>query len=281
MRAKIALRVNPNVDAATHPYIATGLHNSKFGLELDLARSLLPRIIKSPHLQLEGVACHIGSMVLSPEPIGDAVAITSRFACECASAGAHITTLDAGGGWPILYGDEGRDAQSRRVFGQTVIDGMRRGGADALGVTLVVEPGRSIVGDAGILLTRVVYVKEQAGKRFVIVDAAMTELIRPALYRAYHAIVPVRAQPGAPETLADVVGPVCESGDFFAHDRALPPLARGDLVAIRGVGAYGSVMASTYNSRPLAAEVLVDKASFELVRVRQEIADMWRNERGY
>ena len=281
VKAKLALRVNPNVDAATHPYIATGLHNNKFGLELDVARALLPRLVASPHLELEGVACHIGSMVLSPEPISDAVAITSSFACECAKAGAKITTLDAGGGWPILYGNETHDAQSRESFGRSVIEGMRRGGADKLGVTLVVEPGRSIVGDAAVLLTRVVYVKEQAAKRFIICDAAMTELIRPALYRAYHAIVPVHAVAGAPETPADVVGPVCESGDFFAHDRALPPIARGDLLAIRGAGAYASVMASNYNSRPFAAEVLVDGAGFEVIRVRQTVDDMLRNERGY
>ncbi len=279
VQAKIALRVNPNVDAATHPYIATGLHNSKFGLELDVARKLLPRIIASKHLHLEGVACHIGSMVLSPEPIGDAVAITAAFACECAAAGAKITTLDAGGGWPILYGNEERDAQSRAIFGRAIIDSMRRGGADKLGAQLIVEPGRSIVGDSGVLLTRVVYVKEQSKKRFVIVDAAMTELIRPALYRAYHAIVPVATKAGAPETPADVVGPVCESGDFFAHDRNLPEVARGDLLAIRGAGAYGAVMGSTYNSRPFAAEVLVDGAGFEVIRVRQTTEDLWRNER--
>jgi diaminopimelate decarboxylase len=279
--AKIALRVNPDVDAATHPYIATGLHQTKFGLELDVARSLLPRILQSPHLQLEGVACHIGSMVLSPEPIGDAVAITARFACECVAAGAKLTTLDAGGGWPILYGNEERDAQSRTVFGQTIINGLARGGADKLGLTLIVEPGRSIVGDSGVLLTRVVYVKEQGGKRFVIVDAAMTELIRPALYRAYHAVVPVADPKDAPETPADLVGPVCESGDFFAQDRPLPPLSRGDLVVIRGAGAYGAAMSSTYNSRPFAAEVLVDGAGFQVIRARQATEDMWRDERGY
>ncbi|HEX2678658.1 MAG TPA: diaminopimelate decarboxylase [Polyangiales bacterium] len=279
VRAKIALRVNPNVDAATHPYIATGLHQTKFGLELDVARKLLPRLVASKHLQLEGVACHIGSMVLSPEPIGEAVQITAEFACECARAGATITTLDAGGGWPILYGNEEQDAQSRAVFGKSIIDGMKRGGADKLGVTLVVEPGRSIAGDSGTLLTRVVYVKEQAGKRFVIVDAAMTELIRPALYRAYHAIVPVRTTPGAAMSPCDIVGPVCESGDFFAQERNFPQVARGDLIAIRGAGAYGSVMSSTYNSRPLAAEVLVDGDKLHVVRERQKVEDLWRDER--
>jgi diaminopimelate decarboxylase len=278
--AKIALRVNPNVDAATHPYISTGLRTSKFGIDLDIARELIPRLVKSEHLRFEGVACHIGSMVLSPEPIGDAVAIAAAFAAECVSRGAPLTTLDAGGGWPILYGNEGSDAQSHAVFGRAIIDGIRRGGAADLGLTLVVEPGRALVGDAGVLLTRVVYVKEQVGKRFVIVDASMSELIRPALYGAYHAIVPVDLDPSAPETPADIVGPVCESSDFFAHDRLLPPVKRGDLLAIRGAGAYTATMASNYNSRPLAPEVLVEGGGFQVVRARQKVEDMWRDERG-
>jgi diaminopimelate decarboxylase len=277
--AKIALRVNPNVDAATHPYISTGLRTSKFGIDIHVARELVPRLVKSERVRFEGVACHIGSMVLSPEPLGDALAITAEFAAECVSRGAPLTTIDAGGGWPILYGNEGKDAESHAVFGKALIEGIRRGGAADLGLTLVVEPGRSIVGDAGVLLTRVVYVKEQVGKRFVVVDAAMNDLIRPALYGAYHAIVPVEHTPGAPETPADVVGPVCESSDFFAHDRALPPVKRGDLLAIRGAGAYTATMASNYNSRPLAPEVLVDGAGFQVVRVRQKVEDLWRDER--
>jgi diaminopimelate decarboxylase len=148
-----------------------------------------------------------------------------------------------------------------------------------LGFTLVVEPGRAIVGDAGVLLTRVLYVKEQVGKRFVIVDAAMTELIRPALYGAYHAIVPVDHDPSLPETPADIVGPVCESSDFFAHDRALPPVKRGDLLAIRGAGAYTATMGSNYNTRPLAPEVLVEGGGFQVVRARQKLEDIWRDER--
>lgn len=279
--AKLALRVNPDVDAATHPYISTGLHSSKFGLEIAVARALLPRIMKSKHLRLEGVACHIGSMVLSPEPIRDAVEISARFAAECSAAGARINTLDAGGGWPVIYGNEEGEAQSHAVFGQAIIDGMRRGGADKLGLTLMVEPGRAVVGDAGVLLTRVLYVKEQAGKRFIVVDAAMTELIRPALYRAYHAIVPVadNADSQGAQAPADVVGPVCESGDFFAHDRPLPPLERGDLLAIRGAGAYSASMASNYNSRAFAPEVLVSADNFSIVRERQSLDDLLRSER--
>jgi diaminopimelate decarboxylase len=278
--AKIALRVNPNVDAATHPYISTGLRTSKFGIDIAVARELVPRLVQSRHVRFEGVACHIGSMVLSPEPIGDAVAIIAEFTAECAARGAPINTLDAGGGWPILYGNESADAQSHAVFGRAIIDGIKRGGAADLGLTLVVEPGRALVGDAGVLLTRVVYVKEQVGKRFVIVDASMSELIRPALYGAYHAIVPVDFDPSLPETPADVVGPVCESSDFFAHDRMLPPVKRGDLLAIRGAGAYTATMASNYNSRPLSPEVLVEGGGFQVVRARQKVEDLWRDERG-
>jgi diaminopimelate decarboxylase len=280
--AHIALRVNPNVDAATHPYISTGLRSSKFGIDIGIARELIPRLVKSQHLRLEGVACHIGSMVLSPEPLGEAVAIIAEFAAECAARGAPITTIDAGGGWPILYGNEGADAQSHAVFGRALIDGIKRGGAADLGLTLIVEPGRALVGDAGVLLTRVVYVKEQVGKRFVIVDASMSELIRPALYGAYHAIVPVDFDSNAnlPETPADIVGPVCESSDFFAHDRLLPPVKRGDLLAIRGAGAYTATMASNYNSRPMSPEVLVEGGGFQVVRARQKLEDLWRDERG-
>jgi diaminopimelate decarboxylase len=279
-RAPIALRVNPDVDPATHPYIATGLRSSKFGLDIDTARRLLPRLLASDHLALEGIACHIGSMVLSPEPIGDAVEIIARFARECAAAGAPLRALDAGGGWPILYGDEGREAAGHARFGQAILGAMARGGADSLGLTLIVEPGRAVVGDSGVLLSRVLYVKEQSGgKRFVIVDAAMTELIRPALYGAYHAIVPVKEPDrGAPPVTVDVVGPVCESGDFLARDRELPPLQRGDLVAIRGAGAYGSVMATHYNSRVFAPEVLVEDGRSVLIRRREPLEALWRDE---
>lgn len=271
--ASVSLRVNPDVDANTHPYISTGLHSTKFGLELNVARRVLPFLLNSPHLELEGVACHIGSMVLSPEPLGEALARTAAFARECMDAGANIKSIDAGGGWPILYGDETEPRRSDAVFGQTLIDAMASAGA--AGLTLLIEPGRSIVGDAGVLLTRVLYVKEQAGKRFVVVDGSMSELIRPALYGAYHAIVPeAEAASNAPLSPADVVGPVCESTDFLAKDRPLPPLRPGDLLAVRGAGAYSAVMGSNYNSRPLAPEVLVEDETFRIVRRRQTLDDI-------
>lgn len=276
VKAPIALRINPDVDPRTHPYIATGLREAKFGLTLDVARRLLPRIVRSPHLALEGVACHIGSLVQSAA-LGEAVEIAARFAAECAAAGAPVRTLDAGGGWPIAYGNEEAAVDDAATIGRTIRAAMQRGGAGKL--DLVIEPGRSIVGDAGVLLTRVVYVKEQHDKRFVIVDAAMTELVRPALYDAYHAIVPV-TEPAAhaQRTPADVVGPVCETGDFLARGRALPPLARGDLLAVRGAGAYAASMAMNYNARPFAPEVLVQGERMELIRRRQTLESLWRDE---
>jgi diaminopimelate decarboxylase len=277
--AAIALRVNPDVDPRTHPYIATGLKKSKFGIAMDHARALLPRVLESRHLKLEGLACHIGSLIGGSAAMRDAVEAVARLALEFKGRGAPIATLDAGGGWPIAYGDEASEPEPYAAFGAAIAQGIARAGAADAGFELIVEPGRCIVGDAGVLLTQVIFVKEQSEKRFVIVDAAMTELIRPALYDAYHAIVPVRAaHAGAQLTPADVVGPVCESGDFLALDRPLPPLARGDLLAIRGAGAYGASMGSHYNSRPRAAEVLVDGSEFHLVRRREKVEDLFRDE---
>ncbi|MDH5671302.1 MAG: diaminopimelate decarboxylase [Myxococcales bacterium] len=274
-RARIALRVNPDVDPKTHPYISTGLHSSKFGLEPEVAERLLPDLIANPHLELVGIACHIGSMVLAPEPIADAVEIVARFAARAKAAGAPIEVLDAGGGWPILYGDEGEAMADHARFGGAIVSALERG-AGGLGLELQIEPGRAIVGDAGVLLTRVLFTKQQGDKRFVIVDGAMTELIRPALYGAYHAVMPVSQARALGEThSADLVGPVCESGDFLARDRPLPELQRGDLLAIRGAGAYAAVMASTYNTRPLSPEILVDGAEPRQIRRRQSYDELF------
>jgi diaminopimelate decarboxylase len=279
VRAPITLRVNPDVDPQTHPYIATGLHDTKFGLELAVARALLPRIVKSRELALEGVACHIGSQLGSPAPMRDATAILAAFAVECVKAGARLSSIDPGGGWPIRYGDEDEAAPPWRAFGEAITEGLEQGGAAGLGLELIVEPGRALVGDAGGLLARVIFTRYQGDKRFVVVDAAMTELIRPALYDAYHAIMRAREQPsGAPRTPADLVGPVCESGDFFAIERALPQMGRGDLVLLRGAGAYGMSMASNYNSRPKVAEVLVEAGGVRVIRRRQALEDLWRDE---
>lgn len=277
--APIALRVNPDVDAETHPYVATGLHDTKFGLELEVARALLPRILGGTHLLLEGVACHIGSQLHSAAPLAEAVELIARFARECIEEGAPLRTLDAGGGWPIAYGDEETPADHWDEFGAAIRRGLERAGAAELGLEIIVENGRALVGDAGVLLTRVMYVKDQSTKRFVVLDAAMTELIRPALYGAYHAVTPVGPVADDSERrIVDLVGPVCETGDFLALERALPPLAQGDLVAVRGAGAYGMSMASQYNARPRAAEVLVDGGAFRVVRQRETIEDLMRGE---
>ncbi|MGF1466570.1 MAG: diaminopimelate decarboxylase [Sandaracinaceae bacterium] len=271
----VTLRINPDVDPETHPYVATGLHGTKFGLEVDVARSLLPRLVASPHLRFEGVACHIGSQLPRVEPMEDAVALLAAFAEECRQAGAELRTLDAGGGWPIAYGNEEQPFPSWAAYGAAIERGLRRGRAEHL--DLIVEPGRALVGNAGVLLTRVILVKEQAGKRFVVCDGAMTELIRPSLYRAHHEVRPVRPRPG-PVTEADVVGPVCETADFLARDRPLPPVEAGDLLLVHGAGAYGASMGSTYNGRPLAAEVLVTPRGPELARRRQTLDDLTRLE---
>lgn len=277
--AQIALRVNPDIDAETHPYIATGLHDTKFGLELDVARALLPRILGSAHLVLEGVACHIGSQLHSAAPLAQAVERIARFAKQCVKAGAPLRTLDAGGGWPIAYGDEESAADDWDAFGAAIRAGIERAHATQLGLQVIVENGRALVGDAGVLLSRVMYVKQQSTKCFVVIDAAMTELIRPALYGAYHAIEPVAAiAAGGELQVVDVVGPVCETGDFLAVNRTLPRLAAGDLVVIRNAGAYGMTMASQYNARPRAPEVLVDEGAFRIVRARETIEDVMRGE---
>lgn len=277
--APIALRVNPEVDPKTHPYIATGLHGTKFGLELDVAKAVVPRILQSKHLRLEGLASHIGSQIADADSKAEAVEIVARFALDCISMGAPIRTLDAGGGWPIHYGNERGAYPTKATFGEAIKRGLTAAGALDHGLQIAIEPGRALVGEAGVLLTRVVFVKEQHGKRFLVVDAAMNDLIRPALYQAHHAIVPVQ-QPasGAPLTAADVVGPVCESGDFFALERPMPPMRHGDLLAIYSAGAYGMSMASNYNARRRGAEILVKNGEAHLIRDRERYEDLYRGE---
>ena len=275
----IGLRVNPDVDAKTHPYIATGLRESKFGLSIPVAESILPRILKSSHLELEAVACHIGSQLSSPAPLREAVEVLATFGKRCIDQGATLRALDVGGGWPMHYGHEQSPYPPTEIFGEAIRDGLEAAKMLRPEIEIVTEPGRALVGDAGVLLTRVLYTKEQGDRRFVIVDAAMTELIRPALYGAYHAIMPI-AEPvvDAPQHAVDVVGPVCESGDFVAKDRPLPEVNPGDLLAIRGAGAYGREMQSMYNARPLPPEVLVDGSRSRLIRRRSDPEALWQGE---
>ncbi len=270
-RAPISLRVNPDVDPKTHPYISTGLKKSKFGIDIGAAIAVYERAARLPHLEVVGVDCHIGSQLTSTTPIVDALARVRRLVGELRERKMTIRYLDIGGGLGITYNDE--QPPTHAEWGAALIAGTRD-----LDVTLLVEPGRSLVGNAGVLVTRVLYLKEGPAKRFVIVDAAMNDLIRPPLYGSYHDIRPVRrGRTGAPRTV-DVVGPVCESSDFLAQDRELPPVEADDLLAVMSAGAYGFVMASNYNARPRAAGVLVDGERFDVVREREQLEDLIRGE---
>jgi diaminopimelate decarboxylase len=274
--APVALRVNPDVAAQTHPYISTGLHQHKFGVPIGDARMLYAKASTAPYLLVRGVSVHIGSQITDVGPFGEAMARIADLVRELRSDGHQIDYIDAGGGLGISY--DKPLALDFPTYVKTYADALA-GPLRGLNVHLLLEPGRAIVGPAGILLTSVVYKKANNGKRFVIVDAAMNDLIRPALYGAHHEIVPVMQNTETVTTeIADIVGPVCETGDFFARDRQLPPVEEGDLLAILDVGAYGLVLASNYNTRPRAAEVLVSKRSAKVIRRREKTADLIRPE---
>ena len=270
-RAPIALRVNPAVDPKTHPYIATGLKESKFGVGADEARRLYALAAKDPDLEIKGVAIHIGSQITEVSPFLDAIARILAMVKDLEAQGIHIGHLDVGGGLGIQYRDE--EPPHPDAYGKAVKNALRRFDGEVL-----LEPGRVLVGNAGVLVTRVLYRKKNGRREFVVVDAAMTDLVRPALYGAHHAIEPV-APPAREEMVCDVVGPVCESSDFLARKRRLPVVQGGDLLCVRSAGAYGFAMASNYNSRPRAAEVLVEGDTAYLARERETVADLVRGER--
>jgi len=269
-RPRAALRLNPVVEADTHPHIATGGARSKFGIDLDEAERLLAEATRFPHVDLAGLHVHVGSQLASPdatvEAVCKALVLIDRY---------RLRMLDIGGGFPVNYGaDENSTTLTPdpSVFAQALAPMLRHRDLE-----LLIEPGRSIVADAGLLLTRVLSVKQRERRQMVVVDAGMTELIRPALYGAYHPIVPLDMQQADP-VATDVAGPVCESADAFARDRPLPPLKRGDLLAITHAGAYGMSMASNYNSRPRPAEVMVNGALVSLIRKRETFEDLLANE---
>lgn len=270
-KAPVALRVNPDVDPKTHPYISTGMKKSKFGIDLPRALEEYERARALEHLDVVGVDCHIGSQLTDVAPFRDALARVRGLVLELRARGFEIRHLDFGGGLGITYDDE-TPPDPKDYAAALLTDGI-----DKVGVKLLLEPGRVLVGNAGILLTRVLYLKDTETKKFVIVDGAMNDLIRPALYGAYQEIEPV-VHSARPSAVVDVVGPVCESGDFFAKDRGLPQTLPGELLAVRGAGAYGFVMSSNYNSRPRAAEVLVDGRTYHVVRARESLADLVRGE---
>jgi diaminopimelate decarboxylase len=273
VRAPVALRVNPDVDPKTHPYISTGMKKSKFGIDVDTALAHYRRARTLAHVDAVGVDCHIGSQLTDVAPFVDALArvrhLIGRLAEEGLAPG--LRDLDLGGGLGIRYRDETPPAPDAYAAAL-------RAGLAGLPLTVLFEPGRFVVGNAGVLVTRVVYRKDTPAKRFVVVDAAMNDLVRPALYDSWHTVVPVRPR-GASTIVADVVGPVCESGDFFARDRTLEEPQAGDLLALLSAGAYGYVMASNYNSRPRPAAVLVDGARADLIRERETLEDLVRGER--
>ncbi|HMD96684.1 MAG TPA: diaminopimelate decarboxylase [Terriglobia bacterium] len=269
-QAGIAIRINPDVEAETHPYVSTGQHIHKFGVPKDESIELYRRAAASEHLRIRGVACHIGSQILDVEPYLKALDEVLGIASMLSGLGIAVEYLDLGGGFGIRYFDEAPLDFER----------LTKGVAARLHGTpyrLILEPGRSLVGAAGVLLARVLYVKRNPQKNFVVVDAGMNDLVRPALYGSYHQIIPVVVRPG--ETLrADVVGPLCETGDFLAQDRELSAVESGDLVAILTAGAYGYALASNYNSRLRPAEVLVHGAEVELIRRRETLDDLFATE---
>ena len=266
VKAPVSLRVNPDVDPKTHPYIATGLKNSKFGVAFDEALPLYRRAQQLPHLVIRGIDCHIGSQLLDPAPAAEATQKIFKLADTLAAEGIALAHLDLGGGMGIRYHDE--SVPSAADYLRPMLEQLA-----GRKEKLLFEPGRSLVGNAGILLTRVEVLKLGSEKNFAIVDAAMNDLLRPALYDAWHDILPVRLDRGV-ERRYEIVGPVCESGDFLGHDRSLA-LREGDLLAVMSAGAYGMAMSSNYNSRPRAAEVMVDGGRAQLVRQREDVAQLF------
>ena len=285
-RAPIALRVNPDVDPHTHKYISTGSHENKFGIALDDAPRIYERAAKMANVDIVGVQMHIGSQITEATPFSAAIAKVAPLARDLKSK-CGIQFFSIGGGMGIIYRraldsgtgkwwhDHGESSAFRvRDYANAIVPPLRD-----LGLRILVEPGRFIVGNAGVLLTRVRYVKKSGAKKFAIVDAGMNDLIRPALYQSYHEIVPVESMHKSKSVeKIDIVGPVCESGDFFALDREMPQVCQGDLLAIMSAGAYGFTMASNYNSRPLPAEALVRGNNVSLIRKRQRWEDLIRDE---
>jgi diaminopimelate decarboxylase len=264
---RVAVRVNPDIDARSHPHISTGLKINKFGVDLDAARDLFASFANRKFLQLVAVHVHIGSQITSLAPLRGAARFVAALSAELLRAGHRLEYVDVGGGLGISY--DGTDVVSPGDYVSAIAGEVR-----STGLPIVIEPGRSIVGPAAVLVARVIDIKPRtASSEFVVVDAGMTELMRPALYNAFHRIEPVQPR-GGPERQYEIVGPVCESSDVVGRDRMLAPLEVGDLVAIRDTGAYGSAMASNYNRRPLPAEAMVDSGAWRVIRRRQTIDDM-------
>jgi diaminopimelate decarboxylase len=270
--ARIALRVNPDVDPKTHPYIATGLKQSKFGIDIGRALEEYEAAKKLPGLEVVGIHQHIGSQITKIQPFVDSLTRTVSLVRQLREQGTDIRYIDIGGGLGITYNDETPPLPLE--FAQALVSVIRD-----LNATVILEPGRVLVGNAGILVTRVLYTKQSAVKKFVVVDAGMNDLARPSLYGSYHAIWRVHRVAGRDEVKVDVVGPICESGDFLAKDRVLSRFEPGELMAVMSAGAYGHTMSSNYNARPRAPEVMVRGSQYYVVRERETYADLVRGER--
>jgi diaminopimelate decarboxylase len=269
-KAAVSVRVNPDIDPKTHAKIATGKAENKFGIPISRARAVYAQAAKLPGIEVTGVDLHIGSQIVELKPFNDAFALLSDFVRTLRADGHTISHVDLGGGLGIPYRDDNEPPPAPDAYAAMVKRATRE-----LGCKLIFEPGRLIVGNAGVLVTRVIYLKHGEAKNFVIVDAAMNDLIRPTLYDAHHEIRPVRQpSPQAPRIVADVVGPVCESGDFLAIGRDMPEPQSGDLLAVMTAGAYGAVQAGTYNTRALVPEVLVREGEWALVRPRMEVESL-------
>lgn len=271
-KARVAVRVNPDVDAKTHPYISTGLKDNKFGISREKAPAVYRRIAADPNLEAVGVACHIGSQLTDVSPLIEAAERLMDLVLELRTAGQNLQYFDMGGGLGVQYEDE-ENPPSLADYAQ----GLKRILQKAPGMTLIVEPGRFVAGNSAVMLTRVLYNKADGGRNFVVVDAAMNDLMRPTLYEAYHAIKPLTRTAGE-EITVDVVGPICESADFLAKNRPLTRVRAGDHLAVMSAGAYGFTMASNYNARPRAAEVLVDGPNYRIIKPRETYDDLIRGE---
>ncbi|MBF0140303.1 MAG: diaminopimelate decarboxylase [Magnetococcales bacterium] len=272
VKAPVALRINPDVDPKTHPHISTGLKRNKFGIAFPNALALYQDASRLPHIQIKGLDCHIGSQLTTLSPFVDALKRIVTLVSALKRDGIALSYLDLGGGLGIPY-DQSLTPPLPDHYANALMDEL-----SGFNLTLILEPGRVIVGNAGVLVTRVEYIKENEDKRFVITDAGMNDLLRPALYDAYHGIQPVVRRFGREEEVMDVVGPICESGDYFARDRLLPAFLEGELLAVRSAGAYGFVMSGNYNTRPKVAEVMVRGDRFAVVRRRETVEELLHHE---
>ena len=270
-KAPVAIRVNPDIDPQTHPYIATGLKESKFGIDINESLEEYARAATLDHLVVSGVSCHLGSQLVQTDPFLDALKELQKLIKTLRHSGIALSYLDLGGGLGITYDNE--DPPHPKEYANAIQKAL-----DIKDMTLILEPGRVIMGNGGILVTKVLYTKDSRGKKFTIVDAGMNDLIRPSLYGSFHGVQPVKT-PGRKKIKTDIVGPICESGDFFAKDREVEALEPGELLAIMSAGAYGFCMSSNYNSRPRAAEVMVKGEQYDIIRSRENYEDLVKGEK--